>query len=272
MQTQESDGSDAGPLATALRRSTELIGGQYVWRETALHPQLLGPNYRLAVTLCAYSVGTEPDPSSDPRVTVAEQPTAPRLLLVDDAPDVLVTVGAFLVSAGFDVIRALNGDEALRLVAADPGIAMLITDYAMPGLSGVDLTAQAMQLRPRLAAIVITAYPGAAGLAALPGRVAVLSKPFRRAALLLQVNALLGGEQPQPPAIEVSGQPDSEATHELNNVLQTLTFSLDLLGDELADHPVAREQLDIALRSMRRAAELSRHLLARSRAAVAALS
>jgi hypothetical protein len=51
---------------------------------------------------------------------------------------------------------------------------------------------------------------------------------------------------------------------------QALCFSLDLLSDEIRAHSVAREQLDIALTTTHRAAELSRHLLSPSGADAAA--
>ena len=40
-------------------------------------------------------------------------------LLVDDHPDVLATTGAFLEAAGFSVVRARNGDEALHYLNPD---------------------------------------------------------------------------------------------------------------------------------------------------------
>ena len=54
---------------------------------------------------------------------------------MDDNTDVLVATGAFLTKEGFSVQMSTNGDEALRLIANDPKIDVLITDFAMPGLS-----------------------------------------------------------------------------------------------------------------------------------------
>ena len=56
----------------------------------------------------------------------------------------LVAVRAFLLGEGYVVVSAADGDTALRLVAGDPEIDVLITDFAMPGLSGVELIAQAI--------------------------------------------------------------------------------------------------------------------------------
>jgi DNA-binding NtrC family response regulator len=113
-----------------------------------------------------------------------------RVIVVDDVTDVLVSVGAFLVNAGFAVTKASNGDEALRVIAGDPGIDVLVTDFAMPGLNGADLIAQAAMVRPSLKALVITGYPNADGLNNLPTGTMVLTKPFRRDALVAAVKSL----------------------------------------------------------------------------------
>ena len=124
--------------------------------------------------------------------------TGHHILVVDDVSDVLVAVGAFLMKEAFVIRQATNGDEALRLIASDPRIGILITDFAMPGLNGVELIAQATQIRPNLKALVITGYPNADGLAELPPHTAILVKPFRRDALIAGVRSMLGEMRPLP--------------------------------------------------------------------------
>jgi CheY-like chemotaxis protein len=117
--------------------------------------------------------------------------TKGRILLVDDAPDVLITLGAFLEGAGFEVVKARIGDDALRIVASSQALDAIVTDYAMPGISGVDLLLQAFQLRPELPGLMVTGYPGIDDLRELPPRIGVLRKPFLRAELLAQVRTML---------------------------------------------------------------------------------
>jgi CheY-like chemotaxis protein len=119
-----------------------------------------------------------------------------HILVVDDATDVLVTLGAFLIKAGYVVVTAADGDAALRIIASDPLIGVLVTDFAMPGLSGVDLITQAVSMRPNLKSLLITAYPKAVGLEELPSHVAVLKKPFRQAALIERLSILVGETHP----------------------------------------------------------------------------
>ena len=117
-------------------------------------------------------------------------PSRPAALLVDDHADVLVTTGAFLEAAGFDVVRARDGDEALAHLASGQTFALLVTDYAMPGLNGVDLATEALERRPALKVLIITGFPSDAGLFDRPSSVALLAKPFRRSALIAQLDSL----------------------------------------------------------------------------------
>jgi len=107
-----------------------------------------------------------------------------RALLVEDSPDVLLGVAAFLEGAGMEVIKATNGDDALRIAATDEMLDVIITDYAMPGLSGVDLLVQLASLQPTLPGIIISAYAEAIPVKALPEHTRLLRKPFRRKVLI----------------------------------------------------------------------------------------
>jgi CheY-like chemotaxis protein/transcriptional regulator with XRE-family HTH domain len=125
--------------------------------------------------------------------TAIHTPSArPRVLLVDDAPDVLVVLGAFLDGAGLDVVRARSGDDALQIVAGQERLDAIVTDYAMPGLSGVDLLLQTAQLRPGLPGMIVTGFVDSVGLEVLPKSIEILRKPFRREELVRRVRYLLG--------------------------------------------------------------------------------
>lgn len=107
-----------------------------------------------------------------------------RVLVVDDDPDVRWITAAFLQEVGCDVAEAGDGIEALAALAADPGVEVLITDHAMPGMDGTELISRARGLRPDLPALVVTGHAGAGRLACLPGDVPILRKPFRQDDLL----------------------------------------------------------------------------------------
>ena len=195
------------PSPEAVQMATDAICRHFLLPETRQHPQVQSAIMRLAYQLMAYGLVPAKSDSTERRV---EQHRADyHVLVVDDVADVLVTVGAFLVNAGFVVRKVANGDEALRLIASDPRIDVLVTDFAMPGLSGADLIAQAGQIRPQLRALVITGYPNADGLAELPPHTTILAKPFRRDTLLAAVRSLLG-EAPQV-SWEIMEPADQEA-------------------------------------------------------------
>ena len=109
-------------------------------------------------------------------------------LLVEDSPDILATIGRFLDAAGFDVMRADNGDKALSALVVGQRFALLVTDYAMPGLSGREIAIRALAMLPDLKVLIITGFPDAEALTELPAGVAVMVKPFRRAKLLAQLS------------------------------------------------------------------------------------
>jgi PAS domain S-box-containing protein len=102
-----------------------------------------------------------------------------RVLLVDDHDGVRATTSALLADLGHEVIEASDGPEVLKLLAAAPDCCdLLMTDYAMPHLSGAEVIRKARELRPGLAAVIITGYADARSIGRRPDDVAVLAKPF----------------------------------------------------------------------------------------------
>lgn len=82
------------------------------------------------------------------------------VLIVDDEKANLGPLQALLESE-FHVLSATNGEEALEIVknADDPeAIQVIISDYRMPGLSGVELFEKTIPLIPRSIRIIITGY------------------------------------------------------------------------------------------------------------------
>jgi PAS domain S-box-containing protein len=138
------------------------------------------PGAGTAVTVqlpCAQAAAAPPAAALLPRVSG-------RILLVDDASDVLVTTSAFLEKAGFSVVRAKDGTDALARLASGDHFDALVTDFAMPGMNGVDLIAEGRLIHPHLPALIITGFAEVRGQAELPDGVPVLRKPLTRLDLL----------------------------------------------------------------------------------------
>ena len=109
--------------------------------------------------------------------TPAPQTPPLRILLVDDHAAVRAMIAALLQDSGHEIVEAADGDKALKLLAAKQTFDLLITDYAMPNVSGAEVIAGSRRMRPTLPAIMITGYADPAALPATR-RVTLLAKPF----------------------------------------------------------------------------------------------
>ena len=78
------------------------------------------------------------------------------ILIVDDEPRVLDSLEAIL-AAEFRVLRAGHGEEALARLAAEPEVAVIVTDHRMPGMTGVELLRRSQEQTDAIR-IVLTAY------------------------------------------------------------------------------------------------------------------
>lgn len=102
-----------------------------------------------------------------------------RILMVDDEPDIVAFCSKVLVRLGYEVTGSDSSQEALQVLSREH-YDLLITDVMMPGISGLELVAQAQRRHPDLEAIVITGWgametpPGATRL----GGCDLVSKPF----------------------------------------------------------------------------------------------
>lgn len=116
---------------------------------------------------------------------------AAAILLVDDEGVVRHPVAEGLRRFGHAVTEADSG-EAARSILADPArpVDLLITDFSMPGIDGLELARLARELRPALPILLMS------GREDLPAEGVqrvdrMLVKPFRRADLLAAVAALV---------------------------------------------------------------------------------
>ena len=69
----------------------------------------------------------------------ADSTDRPKLLIVDDDPEVRIVVAEFLESSGFNVVQASGGREALDLLPRHPDVRMIISDIRMPDMSDIEL-------------------------------------------------------------------------------------------------------------------------------------
>jgi signal transduction histidine kinase len=111
------------------------------------------------------------------------------ILLCDDDDDVRHFLSEFLASVGYAVHAANDGEEALRLLDSAAEIELIIVDYAMPGMNGLETIRQAAERRPGLKSLLITGYAGA--VAGSTAGIPLLRKPFGPAELARRIAAIL---------------------------------------------------------------------------------
>lgn len=118
---------------------------------------------------------------------------APRILIVDDSPDVRLIHELFFQSAGMEVVTAENGRCALDVARrAVPDV--IVTDLDMPDMDGLDLCRQLRADTATRDAVVVVVTGGVAEGAQAArdaGCDAVLGKPCSRTLLLTTIRALL---------------------------------------------------------------------------------
>lgn len=81
------------------------------------------------------------------------------LLIVDDEPDILESLRMIIEAAGeVDVLCAASGREALGILADRP-VDLILSDYKMPEMNGLEFLQQAQKIAPGTERMLITAYP-----------------------------------------------------------------------------------------------------------------
>ncbi len=109
----------------------------------------------------------------------------PAVLVVDDEPLVRMMAHEILSSGGFDVIEAVNAQEALVLLDARPDTRLMFTDVNMPGsINGYGLAQLAARRLPDLAILVASGGPNWPCAGDLPRGARFLPKPYTPSVLL----------------------------------------------------------------------------------------
>jgi len=112
-----------------------------------------------------------------------------NILLCDDDHDVRRFVSELLKSNGYRVHEAGSPEAAFRILDDGAAVDLLVVDYAMPGINGLEIIRQAWHRRPGLKALLITGYAGAVpdAVAGVP----LLRKPFGPTELSQTVTQIL---------------------------------------------------------------------------------
>jgi PAS domain S-box-containing protein len=135
-----------------------------------------------------------PEASATPRAPAAAA-NGGTVLLVDDDEGILEVTGEVLLRAGFRVLTARGGREALECVRAAGvgGVDAVVLDLAMPDMSGEEAFLRLSELRSGLPVILVTGYDAAsiADRFAARGLAAFLHKPWEPENLIATLHKVL---------------------------------------------------------------------------------
>lgn len=118
-----------------------------------------------------------------------------RILVVEDDPSIRRTIQIALSRAGYQVIEARDGHEAMRLWR-DQGADLVITDLHMPDKNGIEVIMELRAVSPSPPIVAMTdggrsKQIGLLGDAKLLGAVRVVAKPFKLEEMLAVVDQAL---------------------------------------------------------------------------------
>jgi DNA-binding NtrC family response regulator len=115
-----------------------------------------------------------------------------RILVVDDDQDVLEMADCFFRKAGMEVHCAESGEKALEIFR-EKSFSVIITDFNMPGMNGVEFAEKVQELGTPTAIIMATGQPSKelSDLAMQAGVKTVLPKPLHLEKLLTLVTEMI---------------------------------------------------------------------------------
>jgi two-component system, cell cycle sensor histidine kinase and response regulator CckA len=148
-----------------------------------------GSTFKVYLPICPDAVAAEAE-----RTTAAGTGGSETILLVEDEAGVRTASQRVLSGAGYRVLSASNGVEALSVVAGHTGrIHLMVTDVVMPQMSGRQLASELCAARPDLKVLYMSGYTQDAigNHGVLQPGVAFIPKPFAAADLIRKVRAVL---------------------------------------------------------------------------------
>lgn len=89
-----------------------------------------------------------------------------RILCVDDERNVLRALERIFMDFDYEILTASSGQEGLELLNAAPEVQVVISDYRMPGMNGVEFLSEVFKAYPQTIRIVLSGYADTAAVVA----------------------------------------------------------------------------------------------------------
>lgn len=128
--------------------------------------------------------------------------TAPTLLVIEDDRLVRTLTSRVLRGAGYEVIEASGGGEAMAVMSQQgPRLSLIVSDVVMPGSDGVEVLGALRRSRPDIPCLFVTGYAREEGRIRALSNVSLLYKPFVPSSLLSAVSFLLADRPANAPSV-----------------------------------------------------------------------
>jgi CheY-like chemotaxis protein len=111
------------------------------------------------------------------------------ILVVDDDPLIAMSTVSMLEDLGHTAIEANSAQRALEILEAGQAVDLMMTDQAMPGMTGVELAEIVRRKRPNMPVLLVTGYADLP--TARTSNLRRLSKPYHQAQLQAEIDRLL---------------------------------------------------------------------------------
>ena len=130
------------------------------------------------------------------------------ILLIDDDSAVREVTSSLLRELGYVVMEVGSGGAALDLLSREASVDLVMLDFAMPGMNGVDVAREVNSKYPTLPVVFVTGYADNAALEKI-GDARIIKKPFVGDELVTKVQAALAkrGYRPDGKVVALSRQP-----------------------------------------------------------------
>jgi CheY-like chemotaxis protein len=199
--TTKPQGSGTGlGLATVYGIATAAGGDVHIYSETDI-------GTTVTVLLPAAEAAAAPARGDGgPPVQAAGDRPHETLLVVEDEDALRTVTTRILTRAGYRVLAAADGEQALQICQSDPAaIDLLLTDVIMPKMLGNEVAARVQRIRPDLPVVYMSGYaqPVLTENGTLPAGVTIVEKPFTSRELLDRIHTVLHPPEGADPLVPV---------------------------------------------------------------------
>src|SRR4029079_12708467 len=134
------------------RRGKRPACGEFVRREN-LFPEFVPSGFSIARAWLSSSLATARARRRPGKMrwtmAASSENMLPKILVVDDSHDERMLIANQLAEGSYTIETASSGEEALRRLSQG-GVDLLVTDFVMPGVDGLQLMNRALEMDPKL--------------------------------------------------------------------------------------------------------------------------